>query len=362
MNITPQVPNLSVPTALNPHTQSLRRENHQREIITQPSAASQSAAEKGVASDKERGRTPAQNNANIDFARIKEQAELANSSIAGQGRNDEQNSEQNSEQNTKHNTEQKSEQKSEHSVEKDNQGEHEAQYSPVSKNASVQEKNEETKPTEQEQTTNREAIEQVRVISELQSRDKEVRSHEAAHAAVGGSVTGSPSFSYEKGPDGKRYAVEGEVAVDLSIVNGDPRATIEKMQKVHAAALAPVNPSTQDRQVANTATQLILEAQSKLLSELSNQQESEQNKTQAEDNSNKNESASVTRYLSKEANELDSSSDFEVLINKTLKNQDKIASNQTEVVVQRALRIENYYASISQAYEKSATSNFELTA
>lgn len=84
MNITPQAPNLSTPTVLNPHTESLRRENNQREIITPPAAASQSAAEKGVASDRERSRTPAQNNANIDFASISEQAELANTSIAGQ--------------------------------------------------------------------------------------------------------------------------------------------------------------------------------------------------------------------------------------------------------------------------------------
>ncbi len=60
MNITPQAPNLFTPTVLNPNTETLRRENHQREIITQPAALSQSAAEKGVASDKERGRTPAQ--------------------------------------------------------------------------------------------------------------------------------------------------------------------------------------------------------------------------------------------------------------------------------------------------------------
>ena len=82
MNITPQAPNLSIPTVLNPHTESLRRENNQREIITQPAALSQSAAEKGVSSDRERGRTPAQNSENIDFASLKEKAELANNTIS----------------------------------------------------------------------------------------------------------------------------------------------------------------------------------------------------------------------------------------------------------------------------------------
>ena len=55
MTITPQAPNLSIPTVLNPHTESLRRENNQLEIITQPAALSQSAAEKGVSSDRDRG-------------------------------------------------------------------------------------------------------------------------------------------------------------------------------------------------------------------------------------------------------------------------------------------------------------------
>ena len=69
---------------LNPHTESLRRQNNQREIITQPAALNQSAAEKGVSSDRERGRTPAQNSENIDFASLKEKAELANNTISEQ--------------------------------------------------------------------------------------------------------------------------------------------------------------------------------------------------------------------------------------------------------------------------------------
>ena len=44
-------------------------------------------------------------------------------------------------------------------------------------------------------------------VAELKSRDQEVRTHEQAHAAAGGQYAGSPSYEYEQGPDGKRYAV-----------------------------------------------------------------------------------------------------------------------------------------------------------
>ena len=323
MNITPQVPNLSIPTVLNPHTESLRRENNQREIITQPAPTSQSAAEKGVASDKERGRTPAQNNASIDFASISEQAELANSSI----------SEQNQQQSGQ---EQSSEGESQDSD---------------------QDESTERNSVDGEEQTRAQELERDRVISELKQRDQEVRSHEAAHASVGGSVTGSPNFSYAQGPDGKRYAVEGEVSVDLSLVNGDPRATIAKMQKVHAAALAPVHPSIQDTRVASTATQLILQAQSELLAELGNIRSENQAQSSVQDS----EGASSTENSANDS-QASSSHAFEVLINKTLDNQEKIAPSQSKAVVQRALRIESFYSNITQAYDKQATFKFELTA
>ena len=84
-------------------------------------------------------------------------------------------------------------------------------------------------------------------LNQLKSRDQEVRAHEQAHASVGGSLAGSPSYEYEKGPDGNRYAIAGEVPIDVSEVPNNPQATIDKMQQVQAAALAPAlvcrNPS-----------------------------------------------------------------------------------------------------------------------
>ena len=103
----------------------------------------------------------------------------------------------------------------------------------------------------------------MQVISQLQARDREVRAHEAAHQAVGGSLAGGASFSYQTGPDGKRYAIGGEVSVDLS-TSDDPRETIARMAQVRAAALAPGSPSAQDRAVAASASAISAKAQMEL--------------------------------------------------------------------------------------------------
>ncbi|WP_371194320.1 putative metalloprotease CJM1_0395 family protein [Glaciecola sp. SC05] len=91
-------------------------------------------------------------------------------------------------------------------------------------------------------------------IQELKERDQEVRIHEQAHAAVGGQYAGAPSYDFETGPDGNRYAVGGEVSIDVS-EEKDPQDTVSKMQVVRAAALAPAEPSAQDYKVAAEASQ-----------------------------------------------------------------------------------------------------------
>ena len=101
-------------------------------------------------------------------------------------------------------------------------------------------------------------------IAKLVSRDIEVRAHEQAHAATGGQYAGAPSFTYERGPDGKRYAVGGEVGIDTGTVPNDPEATLRKMEVVIRAALAPAEPSAQDRQVAAQAQIKMSEARADL--------------------------------------------------------------------------------------------------
>lgn len=102
-------------------------------------------------------------------------------------------------------------------------------------------------------------------IQQLQARDREVKAHEAAHmAAAAGLVSGGMSFSYQTGPDGRRYAVGGEVSIDSSPVPDDPQATLDKARQIQAAALAPAQPSAQDRAVAARATRMAAEARVEL--------------------------------------------------------------------------------------------------
>jgi hypothetical protein len=98
--------------------------------------------------------------------------------------------------------------------------------------------------------------EQKQQVKELKKRDAEVKSHEQAHMASGGGlVQGGASFEYQSGPDGKMYAVGGEVKIDMS-PERTPEATIRKMQQVRRAALAPAEPSGTDRAVAAQASQI----------------------------------------------------------------------------------------------------------
>ena len=105
-------------------------------------------------------------------------------------------------------------------------------------------------------------------VEELKQRDREVRTHEQAHAmAAGQYAKGGPSYSYATGPDGKRYAVSGEVSIDVSAIPDDPEATIRKMQQVRRAALAPAEPSGQDRSVATEASAKEAQARRELMQE-----------------------------------------------------------------------------------------------
>lgn len=99
-----------------------------------------------------------------------------------------------------------------------------------------------------------------RRVRELQQRDREVRAHELAHVSAGaGLVLRGASYDFETGPDGQRYAVGGEVTIDTS-AGRTPEETIAKAEQIQSAALAPANPSSQDRQVAAQAAQMAAQA------------------------------------------------------------------------------------------------------
>jgi hypothetical protein len=130
-----------------------------------------------------------------------------------------------------------------------------------------------------------------RLVKDLQARDSEVKAHEAAHQAAGGGMTGAASFSYQQGPDGRMYAIGGEVSISTK-GGSTPQETIANARQVQAAAMAPANPSGQDFAVAASAKMMEMKAQQELVKEQQAKMQGEkeygssQSDTQSAQNSN----------------------------------------------------------------------------
>ena len=120
------------------------------------------------------------------------------------------------------------------------------------------------------QNSKNDSVELQQKVSELQSIDTKVRAHEMAHQAVGGAFAGAPSYTLEKGPDGKDYAVGGEVPIKIE-KGKTPQETIQNMNQIKAAALAPADPSPQDLRVAQNADMIASQAQKELSEEKNSQ-------------------------------------------------------------------------------------------
>jgi hypothetical protein len=216
MNIVTPFPSININTA-NVYTETARRDNQLREVIPAPASSSASNTETKAQSDSEKAKLPGSS----DAATYNATGKIADEKSVQQRDGNSENPEG-------------SEEESE-AIEKKESEQEELQL-------------------EQEQQQ----------ITELKARDTEVRIHEQAHASVGGQHAGSPSYEYQRGPDGTNYAVGGEVQIDVSEIPGDPQATIDKMQTVRAAALAPAEPSGADRSIAADATQKLAAAQAEL--------------------------------------------------------------------------------------------------
>lgn len=226
MNIvTPYPTNIPINT-VNVTTESARRDNQLREVITKPSAVEAGVAERRVASEHDKSKSPQQNQNSVEV-NLSKGDEHPKIGERGQGEQGEKDQGQDKE--------------------KQNKGEQQEQQQ---QDANKQLERAQAKQVQQDQQQ----------IQELRGRDAEVKAHEQAHAAAGGQYAGSPTYEFKRGPDGNNYAVGGEVSIDASAVGGDPRATIDKMRQVRSAALAPANPSSQDRSVAAQAAQLSSDA------------------------------------------------------------------------------------------------------
>ncbi len=219
MNVITNYPNVSLVTT-NPATDSVVRDNAIRPVVPPAAATSAIGAEPAVAGDKEK----AQPNQPIIASQNPIYEQPQNAVIDENEKNQQQGEEQ--------------------------EGQPQEQESGEEANNNSSER-----VSEQEKAK----------IDELKSRHAEVVAHEQAHAGAGGQYAGSPSYSYETGPDGVKYAVSGEVSIDTAKVPNDPQATIIKAQQIKRAALAPAEPSSQDRRVAASADRLASEARQEIL-------------------------------------------------------------------------------------------------
>ena len=131
--------------------------------------------------------------------------------------------------------------------------------------------------------------EEQRIVSELQAADTNVRAHEAAHMAAGGGLTSPASYTYERGPDNKMYAVAGEVGISTGEGN-TPQESLNKAQTIRRAALAPADPSPQDLKVAAQAASMEMSARAQIMQEkmAQNSQNPNNNNEASAENSNVN--------------------------------------------------------------------------
>lgn len=133
---------------------------------------------------------------------------------------------------------------------------------------------------------------EIEVIQKLRSRDAEVRAHENAHIAAAGGLASAASYNYQSGPDGKRYAIGGHVNIDTS-PGRNAQETLMKAERIRSAALAPADPSPQDRAVAAQASQMASAARAQISSEKNEevQKALEENGEKAEESQNFDESS-----------------------------------------------------------------------
>lgn len=214
MNIVTPIPSsFAIPTA-NLNTEAARRDNLVRETIPQASDAKQGSAEQGLGSESDKLKSSVKLAQPLTYERPQ-----PNQTSQGQNAADQQ----------FNNTEDESTGK------------------------------EDARERQQQQSEQRE-------VETLKQRDQEVRAHEQAHASAGGQYAGSPQFDFQRGPDGQRYAVDGQVSIDISS-ESTPEATIRKMQQVRTAALAPAEPSPQDLQVAAEASRIAFDARNEIAKE-----------------------------------------------------------------------------------------------
>lgn len=298
MSITSVYPNVT-PYVGNPAVEMLKRDNARREVIVPVAHTEPQAAGQGVISEDKTRNQPNNQPLTYDLELKNRGTELRQ---AVEGRNPEQQG--NSSQ----------------------QDSSEQQSSQQGSSQSNQQQADSEQQSSQQRGSSGQALtaDELEQLDWLQSRDDEVRTHEHAHASVGGQYAGAPSYDYKRGPDGSQYAVGGEVPIDVSPIADDPAATIQKMQQVRRAALAPAEPSGADRSIAAQAAMQEAQARQQLAQQaIENQAATAPSAEQESDSSDVSASASDSNIR-----QSTSGRDFRAL------NQDQLMQLRTSVINQ----------------------------
>lgn len=227
MNITTAFPNY--PVAAVPAADLVRNDNRNRELVNQPSPSESSSRERGLGQEGDAARRNGRGDGNEAATRVNNPASVTTDTGTS-------------------------------ATDSSQTNQAPAEENSVDENGQRQQ----TARDGESDPDSPEAKEEQDEIRKLEARDREVRIHEQQHAAVGGQYAGSPTYSYERGPNGRNYASEGEVSIDLSPIPNDPEATVQKMEQVRRAALAPAEPSGADRAIAAEATQRASEARAEM--------------------------------------------------------------------------------------------------
>ncbi len=228
-------------------------------------------------------------------------------------------------------------------------------YSPNSlkRNTSAQ-------PANSEEVSTHELTEEEKeIVKELEKRDAEVRAHEEAHARAGAGLTGRPSYEYEIGPDGKRYAIGGSVQIETSTVSNNPEATAKKADKIKAAALAADSPSAQDYAVANAAMQMKTEANRQKSAERT--EEFNQNSKLNESNNNAN-AINLTKSSEQNSSSMLSSIGFNAMslhaqYNKAMQAENTVSQEQASKIYRDSMSAPALTSSAIIKPEESSKAN-----
>lgn len=100
------------------------------------------------------------------------------------------------------------------------------------------------------------------VSTAMQDKSNEIKRHEERHSVALRDVDSDakPQYKEEQGPDGRKYAVAGEVNTNVVPVPGNAKATEKKADAIYRSAMHDEKRSKEDNQVARQAMQMKQEA------------------------------------------------------------------------------------------------------